>query len=95
MHGCRGEVELLDPDAGMQRDAVRRVPRQRVDDDVVRPVSAGEHARQQDAVVVAVRLVAEDRDVEQLAAAARQHVFDETGAGHAVADDDETRRVTS
>ena len=33
-------------------------------------VRAGEHAREQDAVVVAVRLVAEHRDVEAIAAAA-------------------------
>ena len=53
---------------------------------------AGEHAREQDAVVVAVRLVAEHRDVEAIAAAAREHVLDEAGARHAVADDDETLR---
>ena len=39
-----------------------RVPRQRVDDDVLGLVAAGQHAREQDAVVVAVRLVAEHGD---------------------------------
>src|SRR5438105_1371656 len=45
--------------------------------------------RQKDAVVVAARLVAEDRDVEVLAAAAGEHVLDQAGARHAVADHDE------
>ena len=55
-----------------------------------RVVGAGQDTREQDAVVVAVRLVAEHRDVEPLAAAPGQQVFDESGAGHAVADDDES-----
>ena len=89
---CRlDEIEAFDPVAGMQPDAVGGVPRQRVDDDVVHAVGAGEDAREQDPVVVAVRLVAEHRDVEDLVAALGDHVLDESGAGHAVADDDEAR----
>jgi hypothetical protein len=37
-----------------------------------------------------VRLVAEDRDLVSIAAAAREHVFHETRAGHAVANHDQT-----
>ena len=79
-------------DAGVQRHVVLGVPVERVDEDVVRLLRAGEHAREQDAVVVAVRLVAEHGDLEAIAAGAREHVFDEAGARHAVADDHETMR---
>ena len=65
------------------------VPRERIDEDVVRLVAAREHAREQDAVVVAARLVAEDRDFEPIAAAAREQIVDEPRPRHAVADDDE------
>ena len=50
---------------------------------------AGQHVREQDAVVVAVRLVAEHGDRELLAAAAREDLLDRAGARHAVADDHE------
>ena len=49
---------------GVERDAVLFVPRERVEEDFLRVLRAVEHVRQQDAVVVAVRLVAEDGDVE-------------------------------
>ena len=89
-HGFPGEVYLIDPHAGAQRHAVLGVPRRRVNDDVGRPVVTGQHARQQDAVVVAVRFVAKDGDVEELTAAARQQIFDQARPAHAVADHDET-----
>ncbi len=52
-------------------------------------LSAAQDVRQQDAVVVAVRLVAEHDDVELLRPAAREHLLDGARAGHAVPDDDE------
>ncbi len=52
------------PHPGPQVDAVVGVPVQRVEIDLGRIIAAGKHIRQQDAVVVAVRLVAEDGDVE-------------------------------
>ena len=75
----------------MQADAVVDVPVVAVEDDVVLVLLAGQHRRQHDPVVVAVRLVAEDGDPELLAAAALEHLLDEPGAGHAVADDDQPR----
>jgi hypothetical protein len=57
-------IDRLDPHAGVQRHAVVGVPLERVDEDVLGLLRAGEHAREQDAVVVAVRLVAEHRHVE-------------------------------
>ena len=74
----------------MRSAAVLGVPLRRVNDDIGRPVVTGQHPRQQDAVVVAVRFVAKDRDVEELTAAARQQVFDQTSPAHAVADHHET-----
>ena len=70
-------------------DAVVGVPVVAVEDDVVLVLLAGQHRRQHDPVVVAVRLVAEDGDPELVAAAALEHLLDEAGAGHAVADDDQ------
>ena len=49
----------------------------------------GEHARQQDAVVVPVRLVAEDGHVEPIGTVPGEQIVDEPGAGHAVADHDQ------
>jgi hypothetical protein len=83
-----GHVDRLDTHACMKGDVVGRIPRQRVDEDVLRCVAAGEHAREQNAVVVAVRFVAKDGDLEQVAAA-HAHVFGQAGAGHAVAHNDE------
>src|SRR5262245_14651097 len=50
-------------------------------------MAAGEHARQQDAVVVAARLVAEHDDLETAAAA--DHLLHQSRAGHPVAHDDQ------
>ena len=86
---CR-EVDLVDPHPGVQRHTARGVPGQRVDEDVRGAVMPGEDARQQDAVVVPVRLVAEDGHVEPVRAAPGEQIVDEPGAGHAVADHDET-----
>ena len=71
-------------DAGVQADVVLLVPGERVDEDVLRVVGACQDARQQDPVVVAVRLVAEDRDVEPRRVA-RDHLLHQPRAGHAVA----------
>ena len=89
-HATRGQVDMVHPRAGVERHAVGGIPLDRVDRDVARVVGPGQDAREQDAVVVAVRFVTEDGDIEPLAAASGQQVFDESGAGHAVADDDES-----
>ena len=57
-------VDVDDPHAQAQGDVVLLIPVQRIDRDVVGGALAREHAREQDAVVVGVRLVAEDRDAE-------------------------------
>ena len=88
-HLFLAQIDLLDARAGVKRDAVGRVPRHGVDEDVVGLVAARQHAREQNAVVVAARLVAEHRDVEAARAAALEQIFDESRARHAVADDDQ------
>jgi hypothetical protein len=85
-------VDAGGADAGVQRHVVVGVPVERIDEDVVRLLGSGEHARQQDPVVVAVRLVAEHGDAEAIAVGTGEHVLDEAGARHAVADDHETMR---
>src|SRR5256886_12526669 len=57
-----------------------------IDEDVGRLVALGEHAGEQDAVVVAVGLVAEHGDLPALAAVPREQLLDEARARHPVAD---------
>ena len=84
------QINLLDALAGMKRDALGRVPRHRIDEDVVGLVAAREHAREQDAVVIAAGLVAKHHDVEAARAPAPQQIVDKPGARHTVADDDQS-----
>ena len=85
----RPPVDLGHPDAGVQRDAVVPVPRQRVEEDVGGVVQTGEHPRQQDPVVVPVGLVTEHGGLEQLRAPPLQDLFDRARPGHPVADDNQ------
>ena len=73
----------------MQRDAAARVPVGPVQHDVVGLLLAGEHRREQNAVVVAVRLGAEHGDGEAIGDAELQQFFDRAHAGHAIAGHDE------
>ncbi|MNT88231.1 hypothetical protein D3C72_2287610 [compost metagenome] len=66
------------------------VPLARVQHDVRYRLLAGQHRREQDAVVVAVRLGPEHRDVVQVRGEPEQ-LFHSAHAGHAVADDDQAR----
>ena len=61
------------------------VPVERVEDDLVDRLLAGEHRREQDAVVVRVRLGAEHGDVVQVGRDLQQ-LLERAHAGHAVAD---------
>src|SRR5207248_10851495 len=81
-------IDARDPLAGVEGDVVLLVPRERVEEDFLRVLRPVEHVGEQDAVVVAVRLVAEHHDVEPVAAEG-EDVLDEPGAGHAVADHDQ------
>ena len=85
--GLLPRIDVGDPHADPQLDAVLAVPLERVQRDLVGRLLAGQHRRQQDAVVVDVGLVAEDRDVELRRVL--QDLFDAGHAGHAVADDDQ------
>ena len=61
-----GGVEPVDQHAGVERDAPLGVPRRRLQRDLVRRAAA-EDAAEQDAVVAAVRLLAEDVDARSAA----------------------------
>jgi hypothetical protein len=74
--------------AGDQADAVLGIPVAAVDDDLLERLLAGQHRGEGDAVVIRVRLGAEDGDVVALRRALQQ-LLDRPHAGHAVADDDE------
>ena len=80
----RPRIDIDNPHADAEVDAVLSIPLEPVDHDVVGVLFAGEHRREQHAVVVDVRLVAEDRDVE--ARRVLQDLLEARHAGHAVAD---------
>ncbi|MDT4837119.1 hypothetical protein FQZ97_708430 [compost metagenome] len=84
-HDAVHAVDLDHLLAGVQRDVVVRVPLPAVEHDLVHRLLAREHGRQQDAVVVGVRLGAEDGDVVQVGRDLQQ-LFERAHAGHAVAD---------
>ena len=67
-----------------------RVPVEAVQHDRVGRELAGEHRREQDAVVVRVRLGAEDGDLVAVRRDAQQ-LLERADARHAVADDDQPR----
>ena len=75
--------------AGVQRDAILLVPVQIIDHDFRNGLFAGEHRRQHDAVVIAMRLGAEHRDVIHLRRDLLQFL-DRAHARHAVADQDQS-----
>src|SRR5574343_389350 len=83
-------IDCLDLLAGMQLDVVLLVPVEFVEDDLLDGHFAGQHRREQDAVVVGVRLGAENGDVVVIRLDLQQF-FDGADTGHAVADHDETR----
>ncbi|MCY1298590.1 hypothetical protein D9M70_480840 [compost metagenome] len=89
-HHAAWPVDRYHGITGKQLDAVLFVPLARVEHDVRHRLLAGQHRRQQDAVVVAVRLGAEHRDVVQVRGELEQFL-DGAHAGHAVADDDQAR----
>ncbi len=76
-----------DADAEAEGDLVFEVPGERIQRDVVNRLLAGEDARQENAVVVDMGLIAEDRDFEVMVVA--KDLFETADAGHAVTDDDE------
>jgi hypothetical protein len=70
--------------AQMQGDALRGIPAQRVEDDLVNRLFTRQHRRQQDAVVVGMRLGAKNGDLVQI----RRHLeqlLQRADTGHAVA----------
>ena len=84
-------AEAIDPDhriADVQRDPALGIPRGRVRDDVDQAVLPREQRGEQDAVVAAVRLGAEDDDVVGIGCELEQ-LLDRAHRRHAVADDDE------
>ena len=89
LHAPAAQVDVVSAHARMKHDAAAGIPVERIDHDVARMVRTGQHARQQDPVVVAVRFVAEHRHVETIAAAAGQYVLHQPRACHAVADHDQ------
>ena len=83
-HLALDAIDLRDRLAQVQRDAVLLVPGERVQDDLVQRLLAGEHRAEQDAVVVRMRLGAEHGDVVQIGRDLQQ-LFQGADAGHAVA----------
>ena len=90
--GLDGAGEPVDPDhriADPQVDAVLGVPVGRVEKDPIDVIGAGKYVGQQDAVVVAVGLIAKDGDVKQVRSVAAQDFLHGAHTGHSVADHDQ------
>jgi hypothetical protein len=87
-HPLRVHINLFDTPACMKRDAFGGIPRRGIDENVVRLVRARQDAREQNAVVIAARLVAEHHDIETIRAAAREEIVHHPGAGHPISDND-------
>src|SRR4051794_18665177 len=85
-----GPINRLDADAGVDVDVAALVPVQSIEPELLRVGESTENARQQDAVVRAVRLRTEHADLKALSAA-RQDLLDDAGAGHAGAHDNHGR----
>src|SRR5215203_2553097 len=92
-HQLRVAVDRGDAHAGVQRDAVRCIPLERIDEGVLDLVRAGEDSREQDAIVVAVRLVAEHDDLVAVVPATRDELLDEPRTDHPIPDHDEPLSV--
>ncbi len=90
LHQARGAVDLGYRRSCVKRNPVLLIPGERVDEYLGSILQPAQNVGKQDAVVIAVRLVAEHRNVEQLGPAACQNLLHGAGAGHAVADDHQT-----
>ncbi len=92
IHGAHDAFDAVHLDhlfAGMQRDVVVGVPVPAVQDDLVERLLAGQYRRQQDAVVVGMRLGAENRDVVKIGGDLEQ-LLERAYTCHAVADHDQS-----
>jgi hypothetical protein len=81
------QVDGLDAHPGVDEHAPGAIPVERVEPELLRLAEAAEHAGEQDAVVGAVRLGAEQAEMEHLRGA-RQDLLDDASPGHAGAHDD-------
>ena len=84
-HLSSATIDFPDRLAGMQRDSVFRIPGRIIEHDVVDGFLAGKYRRQQNAVVIAVRLGPEDGDVVAVGDDLEQF-FQRAHPRHAVAD---------
>jgi len=85
-HGLRRPVDLDDPFSGVQDYVIVNIPFERVHEDIGRILDPAQDVRQQDAVVVAIGLVAKHHYVEHIGATACQDFLDGACTGHAIAD---------
>jgi len=95
--GCKNHVcasiDGFNPNSGMDRDAILLIPLERIQKDIFHFVRAGNNTRQEDAVVISMRLFAEHDNVEVFLAIAAGQFFNESSAGHSVADDNQSFNV--
>ena len=84
MHHAPGAVDFRHRAAGVQGDAVVLIPGPVVEHDLLQGLLAGQHGREQDAVVVGVWLGAEHRDVIEIGRELEQ-LLQRAHARHAIA----------
>ena len=80
------DVQLRDPGAGLEEHTALRIPGVRLEDDFVgRPL--GDDTAEKNAIVTAMRLLAEDGDLVSVQGVPADQLVEEPARGHAVADD--------
>ncbi len=83
VHDAAHTVHVGHGETRVQRDVVVGIPLPVVQDDLVDGLLAGQHGRQQNAVVVGVRLCTKYRDVVKVGRYLQQ-LFERANAGHAI-----------
>jgi ribosomal protein L18E len=89
MYSLVSYVDFLNAPARMQRDAVDVLPGERIEEDVVRLVTARQHTRKKDTVVIPAGLLTEDRHVKTIPPSALDEILDQSRTGHTVPNHDE------
>src|SRR5207253_8782567 len=72
MNELRLAIDRFHSNSGVEGDVISVVPLERVQEDVLRFMRTRENSRKQNAVVIAVGLVAEHHDVKMCAAVSRE-----------------------
>src|SRR5215475_1446933 len=89
-HDLLFAINRLHSNTRAERNPVPFVPLDRIQKDILGSARAGNDIRQEDTVIVAVRLIAENNDIKSFATLARDKVFDKACARHSITDNNQS-----